>query len=141
MVLVIDTTNSMSPEINGLKATLDTLIKDVPASQRPTMALIEFKDDVRVKAFTQDTEVMLGAVAKLVAEGGGTCPEASAEALEVALKHLKEGGTILLATDASPYPEANLENLTALIKSKNMKFNALITGDCTGEGDLNEMTK
>jgi hypothetical protein len=47
----------------------------------------------------------------------------------------------LLATDASPYPEANLENLAALIKSKNMKFNALISGDCMGEGDLNEMTK
>jgi len=141
MVLVIDTTNSMQPEINGLKATLDQLITDVPAGQRPTMALIEFKDDVRVKAFTQDTEVMLGAVAKLVAEGGGTCPEASAEALEVALKHLKDGGTILLATDASPYPEANLENLAALIKSQNMKFNVLITGDCTKAEDVNEMTK
>jgi hypothetical protein len=141
MALVIDTTNSMQTEINGVKNAIDQLIAAVPAGQRPMMALIEFKDDVRVKAFTQDANVMLGAVANLVAEGGGTCPEASAEALEVGLKHLKDGGTILLATDASPYPEANLEKLAALIKSQNMKFNALITGDCSSEGDWNEMTK
>lgn len=141
LVMVIDTTNSMAPEINGVKAAIDKLIATVPAGQRPTMALVEFKDDVRVKAFTQDTEVMLGAVAKLVAEGGGTCPEASVEALEVALKHLKDGGTILLATDASPYPEANLEDLVKRIQSGNMTFNAIISGDCTGEGDVNEMTK
>jgi hypothetical protein len=34
------------------------------------------------------------------------CPEASAEALE--RKQVKDGGTILLAIDASPYPDANL---------------------------------
>jgi Mg-chelatase subunit ChlD len=141
LVMVIDTTNSMAPEINGVKAAIDKLIATVPAGQRPTMALVEFKDDVRVKAFTQDTEVMLGAVAKLVAEGGGTCPEASVEALEVALKHLRDGGTILLATDASPYPEANLEDLVKRIKSGNMTFDTIISGDCTGEGDVNEMTK
>jgi uncharacterized repeat protein (TIGR01451 family) len=139
MVLVIDTTHSMQQEIDGVKAALQKLIDQTDASQRPTMALIEFKDDVRVKAFTQDVKVMKDTVAKLVAAGGGTCPEASAEALEVAIKHLKDGGTILLATDASPYPEANLEKLAELIKSKNIKFNALITGDCTNEGDWNDV--
>ncbi len=141
MVLVIDTTHSMQQEIDGVKSALQKLIDQTNASQRPTMALIEFKDDVRVKAFTQDVKVMKDTVEKLVAAGGGTCPEASAEALGVAIKHLKDGGTILLATDASPYPKANLEELAALIKSKNMKFNAIITGDCTTEESWNEITK
>jgi uncharacterized protein with von Willebrand factor type A (vWA) domain len=96
------------------------------------VALVTFKDDVRVDAYTGDLKVLLKAVKDLKVEGGGTCPEASAEALELAIKHVKEGGTILLATDAPPYDDANLDKLVELMKSKNIKFHAIITEGCTG---------
>jgi hypothetical protein len=52
-----------------------------------------------------------------------------------------DGGTLLFATDASPYDDADLAGLATLIGSKNMKFNAFITGDCTQKDSWNEMTK
>lgn len=136
-VILIDTTSSMQMELDGAIAAYEEILADLPADLKLTIALIEFKDDVRIKAFTQDLQILVTAMEKLTVEGGGLCPEASAEALEIALKHVKDGGTILLATDASPYPEADLTKLGDLLKQKNVKFHALISGDCAMSGGVN----
>jgi uncharacterized repeat protein (TIGR01451 family) len=141
LAFVIDTTGSMQQEINGVIAAIKKFVAEMDTTQSPTMALIEFKDDVTVKAFTQDPKVLLKVAEELKASGGGLCPEASAEALEVAVKHLKDGGVIMFSTDASPYDDANLAGLANLIGSKNMKFHAFVTGDCTQKDSWNEMTK
>ncbi len=139
MVFVIDTTNSMQEEIDGVVAAIKKFIAEVDPSQRPTAALVTFKDDVKVEAFTQDLNVLLGAAEKLQATGGGTCPEASAEALGIAIKHLQDGGVLMLATDASPYDSADVTGLAEQIRAKNMKFHALVTGDCTDQQSWNEV--
>jgi len=41
------------------------------------VVLITFKDEVTVKAFTKDMNVLLKVIDTLKAEGGGTCPKAS----------------------------------------------------------------
>jgi len=137
MVFVIDTTNSMAAEINGVIVALRNFIEKIDPSKAPLIVLVEFKDDVRFKAATRDLDILLGAVEDLKAEGGGTCPEASAEALTLAVEHLKDGGVILFTTDASPYPDADLEKLGKLISGKDMNLVTILTGDCSNQDDWN----
>ena len=137
MVFVVDTTNSMAAEINGVIAALKKFIDDIEPSQAPLIVLVEFKDNVRFKAATRDLDVLLNAVEDLKAEGGGTCPEASVEALTLAIEHLKEGGVILFTTDASPYADADLEKLGNLISGKDMNLTTILTGDCSDRDSWN----
>ncbi|OQW91308.1 MAG: hypothetical protein BWK78_05005 [Thiotrichaceae bacterium IS1] len=140
LALVIDTTNSMQGEINGvIKAIKDFLAQQVDASQSPLMVLVEFKDDVRVRAFTKDMTMMLKAVEGLKAEGGGLCPEASVEALNIALDHVKDNGVIFFTTDASPYDEANMKALLGRLQVSKVKLNAAVTGDCADKDSWNEV--
>jgi tRNA G46 methylase TrmB len=55
----------------------------------------------------------------------------------IAVPHTKEGGYILFATDASPYADAEIEKVMALLRSKGIRFNAMITGDCSNQSDWN----
>lgn len=138
LALVIDITGSMQGEIDGVKAALKQFIATIDASQSPTVALIVFKDVVTVKAFTKDLNALLKVVDTLKAEGGGTCPEASVEALTKAARHVKTGGQIWFTTDASPYPDAKVQELLDLLKSQNIRLNATVTGDCGDVNSLNE---
>jgi uncharacterized repeat protein (TIGR01451 family) len=140
-ILVLDTTHSMQGELNGVKATLAEFIQQIDPSTSPTIALVGFKDDVKVLAFTKDLPLLQTVIAGLKAEGGGLCPEASVEALNVALDHVKDNGVIFFSTDASPYDDADVDTLVARLKTQLVKLNAVVTGDCTSEGDWNEMTK
>jgi len=142
IAFVIDVTGSMQEEINGVIKALKGFIAEIKssnASNAPLVALIVFTDDVKIEAFTGDLNVLLGAVEQLKAAGGGTCPEASVEALLIAVPHTKEGGDILFATDASPYADADVEKVMALLRGKGIRFNAMITGDCTNESDWNQL--
>ena len=103
----------------------------------PLSALVVFGDTVKVKAFTRDINVLLEAVALLKAKGGGTCPEASVEALDFVIPYIKEGGGILFITDASPYPDADVAKTVKSITDKNIQFDAIITGDCSMEESWN----
>jgi len=138
IAFVIDVTGSMQEEINGVIKALKGFIAEIKQSDAPLIALIVFTDDVKIQAFTGDLKVLLGAVEKLKAAGGGTCPEASVEALLIAVPHTKKGGDILFATDASPYADADVEKVMAQQRAKGIRFNAMITGDCTNESDWNE---
>ncbi|MCP4698458.1 MAG: DUF11 domain-containing protein [Gammaproteobacteria bacterium] len=138
MVLVVDVTGSMREEINGVIRAIKRFITDVvDPNQTPSVALVTFGDEVRVKAVTSDLNVLLGAVEALRASGGGTCPEASAEALNIALDHLAEGGFIFFTTDASPYPEADIPALIERLQGIN--FVPVISGDCSQENAFNEL--
>ena len=139
MVFVIDTTGSMQQEIDGVITAVKKFIAKIDPQQTLSMALVTFKDEVKVEAFTQDPQILLKSLDKLKASGGGMCPEASVEALEVAIKHLKEGGSLFFSTDASPYEDADVANLIQLIESKNIKFHAIVTGDCSNRDSWNEV--
>jgi len=105
------------------------------------LSLVVFTDDVKVNAFTRDLKVLKSAILKLKASGGGSCPEASVEALMIALPHLKAGGDILFATDAAPYADADVEKVMTLLKAKGIRFNTMITGDCSNESDWNGLNE
>jgi len=131
MVFVLDVTHSMQGEINGVIRAVKELLTTVDKNTWPLIALITFRDDVMVKAVTQDSDLLIKAIDNIQVSGGGTCPEASAEALKIAIKHTKAGGIILLATDASPYNSADIEELVTRLLNKGIRLNAIITGDCT----------
>jgi uncharacterized repeat protein (TIGR01451 family) len=138
IAFVIDVTGSMQEEINGVKKALKEFIATIDRDDSPLIALITFKDNVAYNAFTNDMTVLLTAIDKLKAKGGGACPEASVEALkDITIPHVKKGGTILFVTDASPYPEADVEGTIALLRSKGIRFNTMITGDCSKESSWN----
>jgi uncharacterized repeat protein (TIGR01451 family) len=139
LALVIDVTGSMQEEMNGVIKALKEFIAQIDSSQSPLMTLITFGDQVKVTAFTRDIEVLRGAIEALTASGGGLCEEAGVEALLVAIPHTKLEGDILFATDASPYPEADLEKVLDLLKDKAIHFNAFITGDCSMEESWNTL--
>ncbi len=140
MVLVLDTTHSMHEEINGVIKALKAFIKEKMTNNPMQVALIEFKDDVLLRAFSSDMETLLQAVEKLEVSGGGTCPEASVEALNLAVDHLKDSGVIFFSTDASPYEEANIDTLYERIQDKKIQVTAVISGDCSeGETSWNDI--
>ena len=137
MVFVLDVSHSMQEEINGVIRAVKELLTTVDKNTWPLIALVTFRDDVTVKAVTQDFDLLIKVIDNLQVSGGGTCPEASAEALKIAIQHTKAGGTILLATDASPYNASDIEELVTRLLNKGIRLNALITGDCTMKDSWN----
>jgi len=95
----------MQPEMNGTKNAVNNFIEALKAQSQdsPLTALVVFRDEVTLKAVTTDLSLVEKAINDMEASGGGTCPEASVEALDVATTHVKKGGTIFFVTDASPY--------------------------------------
>jgi hypothetical protein len=80
---------------------------------------------------------LLGALEKLEASGGAECPEASAEALDLALDHIKPNGIIIFASDAPPYDGTDIDALKAKIVEKQADFIPILTkSDCSS----NELT-
>jgi len=139
LALVIDVTGSMQEEINGVIKALKAFIAEMDTRTAPLMALLTFGDDVKVAAFTRDMAVLRGAIEDLTASGGGLCEEASVEALLVAIPHTKASGDILFATDASPYDDADVEKVMTLLRGKGIRFNAMITGDCSKQDSWNNL--
>jgi uncharacterized repeat protein (TIGR01451 family) len=137
IVFVIDVTNSMQGEIDGIIKALKDFMAEIDPSTAPLAALVTFRDEVKINTFSHDMNVLLEAISKLTMSGGGTCAEASAEALNIAIPHTKIGGNILFASDASPYPDADINGLTEMMLSKGIRFNAMITGDCSQKDSRN----
>ena len=137
--IVIDVTGSMEKEMDGTKSAVNNFIKGLKAQNQdsPLTALVVFRDEVMVKAVTTDLSLVENAISKMEASGGGTCPEASVEALDVAITHVKEGGTIFFVTDASPYEDADIAGIMERMGTKGIIFNAIITGDCTNKDSWN----
>ena len=139
MAVVIDVTGSMQQEINGVKKSMRKFIDELDQSAFPSSALVTFRDDVTVKAVTSDSAVLTNAIDGIKVSGGGTCSEASVEALNKAVDHVEDGGTILFVTDASPYDDADVDALLERFRAKSIKLNAIITGDCTNRDSWNEL--
>jgi len=140
MIFLLDQTGSMQGEINSVVRAITDVIDKLDGTTAPWLALVTFKDDVKLRAATQNLELFRKILGNLNAEGGGECPEASIEALVRAIPHIKEGGLIFIATDASPYPDADVVGVTKLLTEKNIRFNAMVTGDCTMGESWNPLT-
>lgn len=132
ITLVMDTTHSMNEELNGTIKALQSFIQaQINAKTQPLISVIEFKDNVTLRAFTRNAQQVLDTIQQFKVGEGGLCQEASAEALELAANHTKAGGIIVLITDAAPYEGSDLNTIARNINNKQIKLNALISGDCT----------
>ena len=45
----------------------------------------------------------------------------------------------LFSTDASLYADAEVKKVTELLRGKGIRFNAMITGDCSQESSWNKL--
>lgn len=140
-IFVIDTTNSMQDEINAVIEALKEFIAGFDANNPPSVVLIGFKDEVEVLAATRDMNELLTAIEGLKAEGGGECPEAGVEALNIALTYTVTNGTILFITDASAYPDADMDALEARIDASGVNVHAVRTGSCDNQANWNVDTR
>jgi hypothetical protein len=136
IAFVIDDTGSMGEEISGVKSALQSYIDAVaaklaPGEAAPTIQLITFKDDITDRLVSNDLAAVKSAVGSLTASGGGDCPEFSAHALLYASGNIAPGGTILLATDASPQPGVDLGSVIASLRAKGVTVNTILSGDCS----------
>ena len=52
---------------------------------------------------------------------------------------LKNHGVIFFSTDVSPYDDADMESLAARLKMQQVKFNAVVSGDCGDKESWNEV--
>jgi len=142
IILVMDTTHSMNEEVNGVIRALQTFIEEqIDANLQPLVGVIEFKDNVTLRSFTSNMQQVLDTVQQFRVAEGGLCQEASAEALGLAINHTVPGGVIFLITDASPYEDADLGVLTKRLRDKGIRFNTLISGDCTTSSGQNSWKK
>jgi len=128
-IILMDTTHSMSEELNGVITATQQFIQQQMNSGQ-VVSVIEFKDNVTLRAFTSDMSQVLETLQQFEAEAGGTCQEASAEALDLAVKHTRYGGNILLISDAAPYADAELESITQRLRSKRINLSVMVSGDC-----------
>jgi hypothetical protein len=138
IAFVIDDTQSMAEELKSIVTALtyfiNTLKQKIQQGKTPPLIeLITFKDAVTIQLVTNDMDLLLKKVQQLTAAGGNKCPEASVEALTTAITHLKPGGRIFFATDASPHPTANMVEVKKGLLEKKISMNALLTGDCQSE--------
>lgn len=128
--IVLDITGSMGEELNAVITAIEKVIAE-QLSSVPSIALVTFKDEVIVRAATSNLELLKDALRDLEAEGGGMCPEASVEALDVVIPHVEEGGTIIFASDAAPYDDADVGALVDKLTERNIKLVTIISGDCS----------
>ncbi|MDM8569333.1 PKD domain-containing protein, partial [Thiotrichales bacterium HSG1] len=135
MCVALDITGSMSEEINGVKEATKKFVKDhLPADQSILMALVVFKDNVKVSALTRDANAFKEAVNKLKVSGGGDCKESSAIALHECAKYLKNEGVLLIATDAPSHAtDAELDTVINTLVGKGIKPKYIWTQGCQAQ--------
>jgi hypothetical protein len=138
IIFVIDITGSMSDEIDGVKQGLQDYIDEIqntlgPNDTPPTIELITFRDAPERVLTTDNLDAMRAAVDELSAEGGGDCPEPSADAVALAGEDIGPGGTIYGVTDASSDPGTDLAGTIDDLVNEGVTVDFSVDGDCSDD--------
>ncbi|HEX6097618.1 MAG TPA: hypothetical protein VF432_14920 [Thermoanaerobaculia bacterium] len=134
VAFVIDDTGSMSTDLAGVKTTVNSLVDSISdGDESPRFGLWTFKDSTTYRGTTCDPEEMKAKVRPLFASGGGDCPEMANSAQLAAASAIAKGGQILVATDASARDPEIAPTLLAVVQSKNIDINVILTGNCTSD--------
>jgi hypothetical protein len=72
---------------------------ETESNSAPFITMVSSSVKTNTKTATTDLMISLETVSKLKMAGGGFFPETSVESLEIAVKHLKDNGVILLASE------------------------------------------
>jgi len=145
-VMLIDLTKSMDPLFNAIIADLQQQAIDQFNGAKPSIVVVGFRDynDIKLVTATSDLNILLDKLGKLELSGGGKCEEASAEAFVLAMEHIKQGGIIMLATDAPHYDDpqtlVKVEKIKQAINNDDFIYRPLISSsDCEDGGSLNNI--
>lgn len=137
IAFVIDDTGSMSTDLAGVKATVNSLVDSIAAgNESPRFSLYTFKDSTTYRGQTCDPAEMRAKVAPLFASGGGDCPEAANGAQLAAAQAIQKGGQIFVATDASAGDPQIAPTLLSVVQAKNINISVILTGNCTSDSAL-----
>ncbi|KAK1883219.1 von Willebrand factor A domain containing protein 7 [Dissostichus eleginoides] len=130
LCFVIDTTGSMSDDIDAVRAVTSTIINNkVGTEDEPSLyILVPFNDpDFGPLLKTTDPNVFKNAINSLRANGGGDSPEMSLSGLQLALTGAPPESEIFLFTDA-PAKDTHLKStVIALIERTKSVVNFMIT--------------
>lgn len=136
IVFVLDVTNSMDPQIQGVRNGVGQFVKALRDKELDVrIGLVAFRDilfdDVPFEIlkfngdpFTTDTKVFAGEVGKLKAMGGGDDPESSLDAMDKAASlPFRDNAlrVLLLITDAAPQKKGNSLQMPAALKQLKAK--------------------
>lgn len=133
VVFVLDVTNSMDPQIKGIRDGIGKFLKEMKNNELDArVGMVAFRDILYFDAdpmtilkfkggdlFTRDAAAFSTEVGKLKAVGGGDLPESSMEALTTAAKHPFRSGALrvlLLITDERPQTRGNSMPLASALK-------------------------
>ncbi len=131
IALVIDDTKNMAEALPGLAKAVRNFITHLPdTSTLPQIALITFNNQVDTRLVTNDPKELLQVVENLTPSQGHQCAKAAVEAIMVAAQNLKQGGTLLLATQSTPQVQDDFEGLKQLLIDKKIRMTVLVSGSC-----------
>ena len=139
LAFVIDDTGSMGNEIGAVRTMLAQFVSTLDTLNRtlgipfPTTAIVTFKDDVTKRVVSNDPARLQSIIGSLTASGGGDCPEAANSAMLTAGRQLRNGGVVMLITDANSLAGGpNRDAVSQLFRSKGLKSFTLLSGSCEG---------
>ncbi|XP_073335324.1 von Willebrand factor A domain-containing protein 7-like [Pagrus major] len=130
LCFVIDTTKSMSDDIEAVKTVTSSIIdSEVGTEDEPAAyILVRFNDpDVGPPVKTTDSTVFQTVINELSASGGGDEQEPSLSALKLALTSAPPNAEIFLFTDAAAKDKQLKSTATALIERTQSVVNFMIT--------------
>ena len=131
IVFVLDVTNSMDPQIAGVRDGVGEFVKALKDRElEARIAMVAFRDIIyddvpfevlkfKGEPFTTDTKAFSVEVGKLKAMGGGDDPESSLDALVLASKQPFRPGALrvlILITDDEPQTKGNSVLMPAALK-------------------------
>lgn len=94
VVFILDTTGSMSEEIESVKSTLKTVLAKLDQNVKIRVGLVEYKDRedsfvTRTYSLTSDLSSLSASIAGISAQGGGDTPEDVNSGLSVAVNQMQ----------------------------------------------------
>jgi hypothetical protein len=139
LAFVVDDTGSMGNEIGAVRTVLAGFVSTLDRLNRtlgtpfPTTTIVTFKDDVTKRVVSDNAARLQQVIGSLSASGGDDCPEAANAALLAAGRQLRNGGVVMLFTDANSRPDGpTRESVSELYRSKSLKSFTLLSGTCDG---------
>lgn len=133
LAMAIDTTGSMGPIIDGVKAQAISIVDSRlgTADEPGTYVLSPFNDpNVGPVIVTTDADTFKNAISALSASGGGDCPELAFTGMEQAIASSDDGAELFVFTDASAKDSAKELNVKSLAKTKGIQISMGIFGNC-----------
>jgi hypothetical protein len=130
----IDTTGSMSEEINGVQGAVKGIVESrIGTSDEPssyTLAQIHDPSST-LSLVTTNSSAFLSAISGLGAGGGGDCPELAGLGTYMAASAMPTGGDLYVFTDATAKDPDKMGEAKSFAMSKKIAVHHALSGSCS----------